>query len=157
MAHPEDLHTKAMALAHEAEAARDAGNEDQYLSLMKKALRNEIEAAKMLPKRADMEPTRAILFISAFSLAKEAGAHEDIIHYVDREAIHPSILAQHRSELLKLKGWAQERQREVALDSLKKSILDLRATLEARSSVQKRQINSRSKCKQFNTHFFQHG
>jgi hypothetical protein len=61
-----DLHSRAVALAHEAQAIHDTALAQQ---LMRDAFDRERQAAEMVANSYELEPTRSILFRSAASLA----------------------------------------------------------------------------------------
>lgn len=64
-----DLHTKAMNLADEADAAKFSGNYDEYINGFKQALVLERQAAFEARSQKVGEPTESILFRSAASMA----------------------------------------------------------------------------------------
>lgn len=68
-----DLHREAMALAFKASAHREDGDVDLARSLALQALALETEAASLVEKLIESEPTRSILYQSAASLAFQAG------------------------------------------------------------------------------------
>ena len=71
-----DLHQQAMILAQQATVAKYEGNREQFLELTERAFELEKQAALML--KDDYEnPTRAILFESAASLADDMDFHEE--------------------------------------------------------------------------------
>lgn len=68
-----DLHDSAMLLAVKAQQAHDSGDFEQEQELARQACELEEQAAIQLLPNASDEPTRAILFCSAASLAWQAG------------------------------------------------------------------------------------
>ena len=58
MSESEVLHNKAMQLASLAFISHQKGNEEKYLSLSKEALELEMNAALLLEKEHETEPTR---------------------------------------------------------------------------------------------------
>lgn len=68
-----ELHREAMGLVDEALAARQHGEENKYLTLMKRALKQEAAAADQLAAAIDFEPTRSVLHRSAASIALDCG------------------------------------------------------------------------------------
>ncbi len=71
------LHREAMAIAHEAFAARSAGDDERYLELTRSAYEQEKSAAWMLFEKLEAEPTRSILFRSAAQLAFNCGKNRE--------------------------------------------------------------------------------
>lgn len=67
------LHNQAMALADEAWMARRMGMADMARAFATRALLPEMQAARLLAATPGNEPTRAILYRSAASLAYQAG------------------------------------------------------------------------------------
>lgn len=68
-----DLHDHAMALADRAFTARWRGDLDAAREHARQALPWEIAAARRCPRTPEAEPSRAILYRSAASLAYQAG------------------------------------------------------------------------------------
>lgn len=68
-----DKHVRAMDLAFMGDRALSLGDRDRARDLFGQAFRLEIEVADMFRDRHGAEPTRSILFISAASLALQAG------------------------------------------------------------------------------------
>jgi hypothetical protein len=71
-----DLHDEAMQYAMDAHVARDRGDMVAERSLAAQALLLESEAASMVDNVPESEPTRSILYLSAASLAMQAGEIE---------------------------------------------------------------------------------
>jgi hypothetical protein len=67
------LHRGAMQLVDDSMLARQAGNEREHLSLLKRAFDLERAAADSSCERVDFEPTRSVLHRSAASIALELG------------------------------------------------------------------------------------
>ena len=70
------LHRHAMEALDAAFIAKQKGFDHQYEVRTAQALQLEIKAAELLKDRKDTEPTRAILFRSAASIAMELGKHK---------------------------------------------------------------------------------
>jgi hypothetical protein len=70
-----DLHREAMALAQDAALYRERGDLDAARELSAQALPLEEQAAALVEKVLESEPTRSILYQSAASLALQAGEH----------------------------------------------------------------------------------
>jgi hypothetical protein len=68
-----DLHRQAMDLAVPALMARQRGNSEEAVALARQALPLELAAAEKIAKTIESEPTRSILYLSAATLAYEAG------------------------------------------------------------------------------------
>ena len=65
----EELHTRAMELADQADLLKRQGRGDEALSLYKQSLEAEREAAYKAQRQQTGEPTESVLFRSAASLA----------------------------------------------------------------------------------------
>ena len=84
MGNVRDLHNEAMALAHDAVGARKKGDSIGAAHLAARALIPERIAAEMLPNIPKSEPTRGTLFLSAASLAVQAGDLAAALTLVDQ-------------------------------------------------------------------------
>lgn len=73
---PEELHEQAMQLADEAFLLKVQKQNEQAVSLLKRAANLEMEAASSLPISPDSEPSRSILYRSAASLAYDAADYK---------------------------------------------------------------------------------
>ena len=73
----EQVHDKAMLLSQDAFVLAAYGKEDEAIPLYIQAFELEREAALSLLNRADLEPTRSILFRSAAALAKKCHRYRD--------------------------------------------------------------------------------
>ncbi|MEA2586963.1 MAG: hypothetical protein QOF33_5048 [Thermomicrobiales bacterium] len=73
MATVRELHNQAMELAQRAMVEREFGNPVTARELAAAALPFEMQAAQMIEKTIESEPTRSILYQSAGSLAYQAG------------------------------------------------------------------------------------
>lgn len=62
-----------MALAQRAYLAREANEGEEAARLAAEALGLELGAAELVTKAPESEPTRSILYLSAASLARQAG------------------------------------------------------------------------------------
>jgi tetratricopeptide (TPR) repeat protein len=72
-----DFHHEAMALAEQADAARNRGDYADADQLLKQALEAERQAARLLADDLAAEPTRSVLYRSAATLAFECGELDD--------------------------------------------------------------------------------
>jgi hypothetical protein len=72
-----EIHHKAMALIHEADAALREHNTDAYKELSRQAFELEKEAAMLLVAKFNAEPTRAVLFRSAGWMAYNAEMYKE--------------------------------------------------------------------------------
>jgi hypothetical protein len=72
-----DLHNKAMYLAEKASIARFKGHSEEADKLFGEAFENEYKATQFLKDKIDAEPTRAVLFRSAASLALDCRKYRD--------------------------------------------------------------------------------
>lgn len=78
------LHDKAMDIAEKAFLAQQAGDKTTFVRLSKEAFLLEKTAAMALKDKADLEPSRSILFKSAAFLAYDAQEYQacrDMITY----------------------------------------------------------------------------
>lgn len=73
MSTSQQLHTTAMQIAQEAHFAKQKGDLEEYLKLIKLAFQQEKEAAWALFYNFEAEPTRSVLFRSAAWLAFNCG------------------------------------------------------------------------------------
>ena len=73
----EQVHDKAMLLSQDAFVLAAYGKEDEAIPLYIQAFELEREAALSLLNRADLEPTRSVLFRSAAALAKNCHRYRD--------------------------------------------------------------------------------
>ncbi len=71
-----DLHKKAMTLAHRALEAQDSKDVEGSINLYKQAFDFECAAAMLLYNANGIEPSRSVLFRSAGWLAFNAGDYE---------------------------------------------------------------------------------
>ena len=67
------LHREAMALMHKAKEMQEAGNSDKAKDFFSSASLQELSAAQLIEAKPDSEPRRGIFFLSAASLAWQAG------------------------------------------------------------------------------------
>lgn len=74
-----ELHHEAMVFAQDAYLARDRGDMEASKHFAALALPLEIEACELVPKEPESEPTRGILYLSAASLAWQAGDLEQMM------------------------------------------------------------------------------
>lgn len=65
----QELHTRAMEMADQADLLKRQGKEDEALPLYKESLQFEREAAYLARRQQVGEPTESVLFRSAASLA----------------------------------------------------------------------------------------
>lgn len=96
MGNVRELHTEAMALAQDAVAARKKGDSIRAAQLAARALIPERIAAEMLPNTPGSEPTRSTLFLSAASLAVQAGDLDAALRLVEQGRAgspSPSLIA----------------------------------------------------------------
>ena len=73
----QEIHMKAMLLSQDAFVLAAYGKEDEAIPLYIQAFELEREAALSLLNRADLEPTRSVLFRSAAALAKNCHRYRD--------------------------------------------------------------------------------
>lgn len=71
-----ELHDQAMRIAQEALLAREEGASHKAISLAQDALKLEVAAAQKIDVSPENEPTRAILYKSAASLALQSQQYE---------------------------------------------------------------------------------
>lgn len=72
-----EFHQEAMDLAEEAFRLLRSGEDDESQRLFRDALSSETQAASLLPRSQESEPSRSILYRSAASLAFNAGDYEN--------------------------------------------------------------------------------
>ena len=75
--HVKRRHHQAMGFCDSALTARANGDYEQATALFRRALGHEREAAELVAKDANLEPTRSVLLRSAASLAVECGEHRE--------------------------------------------------------------------------------
>lgn len=78
-----EVHDEAMETAILAFNARNAGDIDAARTHAKRAMELEREAAGMVPDSEKSEPTRSILYLSAASLAYQAGDNDEATRLID--------------------------------------------------------------------------
>jgi hypothetical protein len=66
-----------MAFCDSAIASRTKGDHERANALFRQAYNNEREAAELVAKETNLEPTRSVLLRSAASLALECGEHRE--------------------------------------------------------------------------------
>lgn len=79
-----ELHDKAMELAQEAMVFRQSGQLSDAENLARQAYQLEQQAAELVPEGQDSEPTRSILYLSAASLAYQAGEYDIALGLVEK-------------------------------------------------------------------------
>lgn len=82
-----ELHHQAMILAQRADLVRhgypEEISEDKIVGLLTEACQLEQRAAEMIPNEPESEPTRSILYLSAASLAYQAGDISQALELVE--------------------------------------------------------------------------
>ena len=99
-----ELHDKAMRLAQQASMH---GELDQARSVAAEALVLERQAAELVENERSSEPTRSILYLSAASLALQAGQYDDM-RQLAREGLAGFPMARTIAELNTLLEIAKE-------------------------------------------------
>jgi tetratricopeptide (TPR) repeat protein len=95
MTESKQLHEKAMAAFQEALVSRHLGREDEALTQYERALELERAAAMRFVNEGGTEPTRAILFRSAATLAMDCGKYGEA-----RELIRLGLSGSPSTEIL---------------------------------------------------------
>lgn len=79
-----ELHNKAMILLQEAIVSRHNGDDDTANKIYKEAFILESQAADLVSKKENSEPTRSILYRSAASLAYQAGEFDSSLNLIGK-------------------------------------------------------------------------